>query len=175
MIPIPIDLVRNLMSEGGWPLMIDQWPILIPMNTNTNINTNTNDPNTNWAGEEFDQWRWMTIDQWLNLLGEKVTRERGKIDDWYHCYLYWLVRFQLFLDDQWLTSWGRRWRRKEWTLIKYCCKRCWPTSWVRRWQEKEWIQRDWLPPAATPCCDEQRGLISTSQSYISLFLKYIDI
>ena len=48
------------------------------MNTNTNINTNTNDPNTNRAGEEFDQLRWMTIDQWPNLLGEKVTRERGK-------------------------------------------------------------------------------------------------
>ena len=78
MIPIPIELVRNLISKGGWPLMIDQWPILIPMNTNTNINTNTNDPNTNRAGEEFDQWRWMTIDQWPNLLGEKVTRERGK-------------------------------------------------------------------------------------------------
>ena len=77
-IPIPIELGRNLMIEGGWPLMIDQWPILIPMNTNTNINTNTNDPNTNRAGEEFDQWRWMTIDQWPNLLGEKVTRERGK-------------------------------------------------------------------------------------------------
>ena len=109
MIPIPIELVGNLISEGGWPLMIDQWPILIPMNTNTNINTNTNDPNTNRAGEEFDQWRWMTLtnDQAGDWKGE--TRENGS--KWWMIFLlmsapgiklmidiivilFWWVRFQ---------------------------------------------------------------------------------
>ena len=96
-IPIPIELVRNLMSEGGWPLMIDQWPILIPMNTNTNINTNTNDPNTNWAGEEFDDSRWINIDQlptwWREWKGDK---EKG-----WNCWLIsllflWISEISIF-------------------------------------------------------------------------------
>ena len=94
-IPIPIELVRNLMSKGGWPLMIDQWPILIPMNTNTNINTNTNDPNTNRAGEEFDDWRWKTIDDW------QMTKTKTNEYQYQNKYQYQWSQYQ--------SSWGGIW------------------------------------------------------------------